>query len=100
VASLGYSCETVPVQVRRFPESAVHEGEINRAALETRTVICDSPVMNSELLKRITIEAGKCGGRPGRRSNRIRVMGLLPWLSAGASFAAARQPDHLLRQTA
>ena len=41
--------------------------------------------MNVELLKRITIEPGKCGGRPCIRGMRMRVTDLLQLLSAGAS---------------
>lgn len=42
--------------------------------------------MNLERLNRITIEAGKCGGRPCIRGQRIRVSDVLELLSAGASF--------------
>jgi uncharacterized protein (DUF433 family) len=42
-------------------------------------------IMNAELLKRITIEPGKCGGRPCIRGKRIRVVDILELLSAGAS---------------
>ena len=42
--------------------------------------------MNMELLKRITIEPGKCGGRPCIRKMRIRVTDVLQLLSAGASY--------------
>jgi uncharacterized protein (DUF433 family) len=41
--------------------------------------------MNSELLKRITIEPGKCGGRPCIRGLRIRVSDILSLLSSGAT---------------
>src|SRR5439155_27130355 len=47
--------------------------------------------MNKELLSRITIESGKCGGRPCIRGKRIRVMDVLELLGAGASF------DEILR---
>ena len=40
----------------------------------------------AELLQRITIEPGKCGGRPCVRGMRIRVVDILQLLSAGASF--------------
>ncbi len=36
-------------------------------------------------LERITVEPGKCGGRPCIRSTRFRVMDLLEMLAAGAS---------------
>ena len=36
-----------------------------------------------ELLDRITIEAGKCGGRPCIRGMRIRVQDVLEMLAAG-----------------
>lgn len=68
------------------------------------------------LLDRITVEAGKCGGRPCIRGTRFRVMDLLELLAAGASreeiltdyaflqpddipaalLYAARQTDHVL----
>lgn len=41
--------------------------------------------MTSRLLDRITIEPGKCGGRPCIRGLRIRVTDLLSLLGAGAS---------------
>jgi uncharacterized protein (DUF433 family) len=41
--------------------------------------------MRSELLSRITVEAGKCGGRPCVRGLRIRVTDVLQLLSHGAS---------------
>lgn len=42
--------------------------------------------MNLERLRRITIEEGKCGGRPCIRGFRIRVSDILELLAAGASF--------------
>ncbi len=77
-----------------------------------------SETMN--LLQRITIEPGKCGGRPCIRGQRMRVVDVLELLSAGASveeiledypslerddiFAvlsyAARQTDHVVLQSA
>lgn len=76
--------------------------------------------MKPELLRRITIEEGKCGGRPCIRGKRIRVTDILELLSAGASHEeiledypfleredilaaieyAARQTDHVVLQTA
>lgn len=76
--------------------------------------------MNPERLKRITIEAGKCGGRPCIRGLRIRVTDILQLLAAGASFEeilkdypsleredifaaldyAAHQTDHAIVQSA
>ncbi len=50
--------------------------------------------MKRERLERITIEAGKCGGRPCIRGFRIRVSDILELLSAGASF------DEILRDYA
>ena len=41
--------------------------------------------MNSDRLKRITVEEGKCGGRPCIRGLRIRVSDILDLLAAGAS---------------
>ena len=42
--------------------------------------------MNLERLGRITVEEGKCGGRPCIRGQRIRVTDVLELLGAGASF--------------
>jgi uncharacterized protein (DUF433 family) len=75
--------------------------------------------MNLERLRRITVEEGKCGGRPCIRGQRLRVTGILELLSAGASFDeilsdysflerddilaaidyAAYQTDHVVLQT-
>lgn len=40
----------------------------------------------AELLQRITIEPGKCGGKPCVRGLRIRVVDILQLLGSGASF--------------
>lgn len=73
-----------------------------------------------ELLKRITVETGKCGGRPCVRGTRMRVMDILQLLSSGADHAeilrdypalerddilacleyAARQTDHPVLRSA
>ena len=42
--------------------------------------------MNLERLSRITVEEGKCGGRPCIRGLLMRVKDVLELLSAGASF--------------
>ena len=42
--------------------------------------------MNPERLRRITVEAGKCGGRPCIRGQRIRVTDVLELIAGGASF--------------
>lgn len=42
--------------------------------------------MSAERLNRITIEQGKCGGRPCIRGLRIRVSDVLDLLAAGASY--------------
>lgn len=42
--------------------------------------------MNEDLLSRITIEPGKCGGRPCIRGQRIRVNDILELLGAGMTF--------------
>ena len=75
--------------------------------------------MTLDRLHRITVEAGKCGGRPCIRGQRIRVTDVLELLSAGASFEeiladypfleredilaildyAAHQTDHVVLQT-
>jgi uncharacterized protein (DUF433 family) len=74
--------------------------------------------MNLERLKRITVDEGKCGGRPCIRGLRIRVTDILELLGAGASHDeilrdydfleredilaaidyAARQTDHVVLQ--
>jgi uncharacterized protein (DUF433 family) len=72
--------------------------------------------VNPERLKRITVDEGKCGGRPCMRGYRMRVTDVLELLAAGASFEeiladypflesediyaaieyAARQSDHAI----
>jgi uncharacterized protein (DUF433 family) len=42
--------------------------------------------MHLERLNRITVEPGKCGGRPCIRGLRIRVTDVLELLGAGASY--------------
>ena len=42
--------------------------------------------MTIERLKMITVEEGKCGGRPSIRGFRIRVSDVLDLLAAGASY--------------
>jgi uncharacterized protein (DUF433 family) len=74
----------------------------------------------SDLIKRITIDAGKCGGRPCVRGTRMRVVDVLQLLSSGADYAeilkdypsleredilacieyAAQQMDHPILQSA
>jgi uncharacterized protein (DUF433 family) len=74
--------------------------------------------MSADRLKRITVEEGKCGGRPCIRGQRIRVTDILELLANGASFDeiladhsslekediyaaieyAARQTDHSILQ--
>jgi uncharacterized protein (DUF433 family) len=41
--------------------------------------------MSSEIIRRITLEPGKCGGKPCIRGLRIRVKDVLALLAAGAS---------------
>ncbi len=43
--------------------------------------------MNRKRIERITLEPGKCGGRPCIRGCRIRVSDILSLLGAGASHA-------------
>ena len=40
----------------------------------------------TELLKRVTIEPSKCGGRPCIRGTSMRVLDVLELLGAGAGF--------------
>ncbi len=47
----------------------------------------DEPNGKAELLMRITIEPGKCGGRPCVRGMRIRVLDVLELLSSGTDYA-------------
>ena len=74
--------------------------------------------MKTDLLERITIEPGKCGGRPCIWGMRIRVTDVLQLLSAGAPYEeiledypdlerddilaaieyAAHQTDHMVLQ--
>ncbi len=42
--------------------------------------------MANNLLQRITVEEGKCGGRPCIRGKRIRVSDILELLGAGATY--------------
>lgn len=46
----------------------------------------EETAMNTDRLKRITVEPGKCGGRPCIRGYRIRVTDVLELLANGASF--------------
>ncbi|MGB8130926.1 MAG: DUF433 domain-containing protein [Candidatus Angelobacter sp.] len=75
--------------------------------------------MNLQRLSRITVEQGKCGGKPCIRGQRIRVTDILELLGAGASIDeiladyefldredilaaidyAAYQTDHVVLQT-
>jgi uncharacterized protein (DUF433 family) len=45
-----------------------------------------SQTMVNDLIQRITIEPGKCGGRPCIRGMRIRVTDILELLAADASY--------------
>jgi uncharacterized protein (DUF433 family) len=42
--------------------------------------------MSADRLQRITVEEGKCGGRPCIRGMRIRVSDVLDLIGAGESF--------------
>ena len=73
-----------------------------------------------DLLKRITVEPGKCGGRPCIRGTRMRVVDILQLLGSGSDHAeilrdypsleqedilacleyAARQTDHVILHSA
>jgi len=75
--------------------------------------------MQTDLLQRITVEPGKCGGKPCIRGQRMRVSDVLDLLAAGASYEevlrdyaflerddilaalayAARQTDHVVLRT-
>jgi uncharacterized protein (DUF433 family) len=103
-----YHCPGSPVagftagQVCKRPEESLH-----------------STSMNIERLKRVTVQEGKCGGRPCIRGFRIRVSDVLDLLAAGASYEeiladypfleredilaaieyAARQADHIVLAT-
>ncbi len=51
-----------------------------------------------DLLKRITLEEGKCGGRPYVRGKRIRVCDILKLLGSGASFQEILEDYPFLEQ--
>ena len=55
--------------------------------------------MNPNRLDRITIESGKCGGRPCIRGQRIRVTDILGLLSAGASHQEILEDYPFLEET-
>jgi uncharacterized protein (DUF433 family) len=104
-----------PAHSHRPTSSVVRTRIVGRLAARNRLWHFDVG-MNLELLQRITIEEGKCGGRPCIRGKRIRVTDILELLSAGASFEeiledypflerddilaaigyAARQTDHVV----
>ncbi len=52
---------------------------------DNERAVVDLKPMKIERLKRITVEEGKCGGRPCIRGLRIRVSDVLELLAAGAS---------------
>src|SRR5258708_1433179 len=79
-----------PSSDRLEREMMVH----NRAGSSTRYRAATMVCMDMDLLKRITIEPGKCGGKPCIRGKRIRVSDILDLLGAGASF------DEILRDYA
>lgn len=54
--------------------------------------------MKPNLLDRITIEPGKCGGRPCIRGQRIRVTDILSLLGAGASHQEILQDYSFLEE--
>jgi uncharacterized protein (DUF433 family) len=54
--------------------------------------------MSSSLLDRITIEPGKCGGRPCIRGMRIRVTDILGLLGSGASHEEILEDYPLLEE--
>lgn len=55
-------------------------------------------VVNASLLDRITIEPGKCGGRPCIRGSRMRVSDLLELLVNGATIEEIVGDHPLLEQ--
>ena len=48
-------------------------------------IYCVGATLKTNLIDRITIEPGKCGGRPCIRGLRIRVSDILSLLGSGAS---------------
>ena len=50
------------------------------------------------LLNRITLEAGKCGGQPCIRKKRLRVTDILELLSAGATQEEILEDYPFLKQ--
>ena len=57
----------------------------SRRWLDGALLLYDGP-MNASLLNRITIEPGKCGGKPCIRGMRIRVSDILEMLGEGVSM--------------
>ena len=55
-------------------------------------------IMKPSLLDRITIEPGKCGGRPCVRGLRIRVTDILSLLGAGATHQEILEEYSLLEE--
>ena len=76
---------TLPSPLRSSPPDPKRprggEDSIGHLAL-----LCYGDIVNSALLDRITIESGKCGGRPCIRGSRMRVSDLLELLSHGATI--------------
>lgn len=54
--------------------------------------------MRADRLKRITVEEGKCGGRPCIRGQRLRVSDLLELLANGASVDEILKDYQLLER--
>ena len=93
--------------------------DLGRFCAVLRISLLDLWGMKLDRLSRITVEEGKCGGRPCIRGHRIRVSDVLELLAAGASFEeivvdypfleredilaaleyAAHQADHPVLQT-
>jgi len=111
VPKMSTRCPTLPTMGSVFTKGP--------ASCNPQEDIIDFMPMNIERLKRITVEEGKCGGRPCIRGLRLRVSDVLDLLAAGASYEeiltdypfleredilaaieyAARQADHIVLAT-
>ena len=67
------------------PSGPSREALISKTRLANRPGLIYRGPMTPNLLDRITIEPGKCGGRPCIRGYRLRVKDVLSLLAAGST---------------